>query len=918
MSDKKLYLLDAYALIYRSYFAFSRNPRINSKGFNTSAVFGFTNTLLDILDNQHPTHIAVVFDTAEPTERHEDFADYKANREAMPEDISASIPIIMELLQGFQIPTLGIPGYEADDVIGTLAKKGAEHGYEVFMMTPDKDYAQLVTERVKMYKPGRSGKPAEVWGPKEVKEKFGVERTEQVIDILGMMGDKVDNIPGIPGVGEKRAMELVQKYGSVEGLYENLDELKGKLRENVENNREQAFMSKKLATIITDVPVEWDEEDLMRSEPKTDVLKEIFDRLEFRGIAKRVLGGTPVGTQSSLFGEEPGEDRSEGDDGGMHTIEKTEHHYRLVDSETARHTLLEEWKAAKAFCFDTETTGLDVQQAHILGLALSFQKGQAWYWPMNKGNAEEILSELKPFFMDADKVKIAHNLKYDMAILGRYGVDVKHRLFDTMLAHYIISPETKHNMDVLSEHYLNYRPVSIETLIGKKGKNQKSMEDVPLEEVVEYAGEDADITFQLYEIFRDKLKEVQGVELFETIETPLVEVLYDMESEGIRLDVDALKTLSAELEKDAERLQASIFEHAGEEFTINSPKQLGVILFEKLAIHDKPKKTKTGQYSTGEDVLVKLKDRHPIVQDILDYRQTVKLKSTYVDALPALINPDTGHIHTSYNQAVASTGRLSSNNPNLQNIPIRTERGRAVRKAFVPRNEEYVLLAADYSQVELRIIAALAEDQNMIDDFRARKDIHAATAARVFGVAEADVDRDLRSKAKAVNFGIIYGQSAFGLAQQLNIKRGEAQEIIDNYFEKYAAIRGYIDRQIQLAKDQGYVETIMGRRRYLADINSRNATVRGFAERNAINAPIQGSAADVIKKAMISVHAWMKKANLRSKMLLQVHDELVFDAHKDELEAITPEIVKRMEHAVELIVPLEVETGTGNNWLEAH
>ena len=915
MAEKKLFLLDAFALIYRAYFAFSKNPRVSSQGLNTSAVFGFTNTLLDVLKNQNPTHLAVVFDTPEPTERHIEFTEYKANREAMPEDIAVAIPYVFKLLEAMNIPAIGKPGFEADDVVGTLARMAEERGFTTYMMTPDKDYAQLVTEKTFMYKPARTGNAAEVWGIEEVKEKFEVTDTSQVIDYLGMMGDKVDNIPGIPGVGDKRAKELIKAYGSMEGLYENTHELKGKLKENVENNKEQAFLSKKLATIIIDVPVEFNEKELEVCEPNEEAVKALFEELEFKNMLKRVLPNVlQEGEQASLFGDGD----AVLDSPGFKTIESTEHDYLLVDSPALEKQVLEEWKKADAFCFDTETTALNVFEAEILGLALCFQKGKAYYWSMDESNAKSVLEQFQPFFEDAGKVKIAHNLKYDMAILANYGVKVEHQLFDTMLAHYIINPDGKHGMDALSETYLNYQPVSIETLIGKKGKSQMSMKQVPLEKVAPYAAEDADITFQLYEVFKKELETTESLPLFNDIEVPLVQVLHDMEHEGINLDEEALKQLSESLNNDLIALVESIYKHAGHEFSINSPKQLGVVLFEELQISDKPKKTKTGQYATGEDVLTKLEEAHPIVREILEYRQMTKLKSTYVDALPTLVNPETHHIHTSYNQAVAATGRLSSNNPNLQNIPIRSERGREVRKAFIPRSEDFVLMAADYSQVELRIIAALAKDENMIADFVAKKDIHTATAARVFGVSTEEVDRDLRSRAKAVNFGIIYGQSAFGLSQQLGIKRGEAKEIIDNYFEKYASIKSYMDTQVELARERGYVETIMGRKRHLADINSRNATVRGFAERNAINAPIQGSAADVIKVAMIKIHEWMKTQDLKSKMLLQVHDELVFDVHKDELEIIKPKIVDLMEHAVEFEVPLEVETGIGKNWLEAH
>ncbi|MGB0167247.1 MAG: DNA polymerase I, partial [Luteibaculum sp.] len=846
-----------------------------------------------------------------------------ANREEMPEDIRSAIPYIYKIIEAFNIKTYGLEGYEADDIIGTLAKKAEKDGFTTYMMTPDKDYAQLVSDNIFMYRPAKAGKKPEIWGIPEVQEKFGVQTPEQVIDFLGMMGDKVDNIPGIPGVGEKRAKDLISEFGSMEGLYENLDKLKGKLKENVEQNQEQAMMSKKLARIILEVPVDWEPEACARQEPNKELLRELFGQLEFRTLSQRVLGeklsvASSSGTQTALFGEEPAEEEEV--QSSLKSIEDVEHNYQLLQGKEGLETLLEILQSEKVFCFDTETTDLDPWKAELLGLAVSTQKGSGYYLAL-EGTQEEkskFLEPLKAIFTSDKHQKIAHNLKFDSAILANYGIAIKDPVFDTMVAHYLINPDMRHGMDALAEAYLNYQPISIEELIGKKGKGQKTMEGVELEKVAVYAAEDADITFQLYQDFKPKLAELKAEKLFHELEMPLVDVLRKMEHEGIRLDVEMLKLQSEKLVDDIKDLEASIYKHAGTEFLISSPKQLGEILFDRMKITEKAKKTKSGQYATGEDVLAKLKDEHPIVEDILSYRQLQKLKSTYVDALPQLVNQHTGRIHTSFNQTVASTGRLSSNNPNLQNIPIRTERGREIRTAFVPRDENHILVAADYSQVELRIIAALAKDENMMQAFKDKLDIHAATAARVFGVKMEDVNREQRSRAKAVNFGIIYGQSAFTLADQLGIKRGEARDLIDNYFTQYPAIKEFLASQKDLAKEQGYVETIMGRRRYLPDINSKNAVVRGFAERNAVNAPIQGSAADIIKKAMIDIQNWLEKEQLKSKMILQVHDELLFDTHKDEKEIICKGVQRLMENAVKLDVPLEVEVGIGNNWLEAH
>ncbi|MGV6862675.1 MAG: DNA polymerase I [Putridiphycobacter sp.] len=930
--DKKLFLLDAYALIYRAYYAFIKNPRLNSKKQNTSAAFGFTNALLDILKKEEPTHIAVVFDAPQQTNRQADFSDYKANREEMPEDIRSMIEPIKTIIRAFKIPILMEGGYEADDIIGTIAKRAEKHGFTTYMMTPDKDFAQLVSDNIFMYKPSRGGKPAEIWGIPEVKEKFEVERPEQVIDILGLWGDAVDNIPGIPGIGEKTAKKLIKQYGSVENLIANTDDLKGKQKENVINFSEQGLMSKMLATIITDVPVEFDEEDLILEEPDPEKIKEIFTELEFKNLARRVLGEEIIIPQKStsgqldLFGKPEMEseaeralETSENDPQTVKTIADFKVDYQLVVSPEKRKQVLDLILKQTSVCFDTETTGLDAIDAEIVGLALSFQKHSGFYIAINEGEEKAILNEFKPFFENEKIEKIGQNLKYDLKVIDKYGIKVKGPLFDTMIAHYLINPEGKHNMDYLAELYLNYRPVSITSIIGKKGKNQLSMRDVEPEKVSDYACEDADITLQLKQKFEAEIEKPHLKHLFYDIEMPLIQILTDMELEGIKLDKPALDSFSVELDQDLTRLETEIKELAGvSDFNLDSPKQLGQVLFEVMKINEKAKKTKTGQYSTSEDTLLKLKDKHEIIPLILEYRSLKKLKSTYVDALPLLINEKTGRIHTSYMQTVAATGRLSSTNPNLQNIPIRTEKGREIRKAFIPRNDNFDLLAADYSQIELRIIAALSNESNMIQAFKDGLDIHAATAAKVFDTKIEEVTSEQRRQAKAVNFGIIYGQSAFGLSQNLGISRKEAKAIIDSYFEQYPKIKSYMADIVESARAKGYVETIMKRRRYLKDINSANAIVRGFAERNAINAPIQGSAADVIKIAMINVHKAMTDANLKSKMLLQVHDELVFDVEKSEHETMLKLVKEQMESAVKITVPLEIEEKIADNWLAAH
>lgn len=945
-NPKKLFLLDAFALIYRAYFAFSNNHRINSKGLNTSAVLGFTNTLLEVLKKEKPTHIAVVFDTAEPTVRHTEFEAYKANREEIPEDLALAIPYIIKIIEGFRIPVIGKPGYEADDVIGTLAKKAEQHGYTVYMMTPDKDYGQLVSENIFIYKPARLGNGVEIMGVAEVCKKWDIRNVSELIDILGLMGDKVDNIPGIPGVGEKTAIQLIKDFGSIENLIQNTDKLKGKLKEKVEEHKDKAIQSKWLATIICDVPIEWDEKALEMETPDKDALRELFMELEFRRLAEQVLGETlttsPVQVEKVTVTKVKKTDTSQMDMFGgeevmvesetiviedapapavYKTIKEVAHTYHVVDTKEKREQLIAELLKQPSVCFDTETTGLDANNVELVGMSFAYKISEAYYIPVpeNYAEAQQIVNEFKPVFENENIVKIGQNIKYDLSVLKWYEVEIKGKLFDTMIAHFLIQPEMRHNMNVLAETYLGYSPVSIETLIGKKGKGQTSMRDVPLEEIKEYAAEDADITLQLKNKFEPLLQEAHITKLFEEIEIPLIHVLSAMEAEGIALDKNALKEISLALEKDIAVMEEEIQQLAGTPFNVSSPKQVGEILFEVLKITEKPKKTKTGQYATGEDVLAKLAGKHPMVGKILDYRELVKLKNTYVDTLPELINPRTGRIHTTYNQVVAVTGRLSSDNPNLQNIPIRTERGREIRKAFIPRNENYTLLSADYSQIELRIIAELSGDSGMIEAFRSGQDIHAATASKVYNVPLEEVTSDMRRNAKMVNFGIIYGISAFGLSERLNIPRKEAAGIIDSYFEKYPRIKQYMDESIESAREKGYVETIMGRRRYLRDIRSNNHTVRGYAERNAINAPIQGSAADMIKIAMINIHNDFKQKNIKSKMLLQVHDELVFDVLKEEVEAVKAIVSHRMRTAMpSLKVPMEIGMGTGNNWLEAH
>lgn len=924
-SDKKLFLLDAYALIFRAYYAFIKNPRINSKGLNTSAMFGFTNVLLDILKNEKPSHMAVVFDPHEDTFRVDEFPEYKANREETPEDIKLAFPYIVRIIEAMNIPVYQISKFEADDVIGTLAKRAEEHGFLTYMMTSDKDYGQLVSDNIFIYRPGRGGNEADVLGVPEVCEKFGIERVEQVIDILGMMGDAVDNIPGIPGIGEKTATKLVQEFGSVEGLLANTDKLKGKQKENVENNKEIALLSKKLATIVVDAPVPFEEEKLRVQNVNKELIREVFEELEFRTILKRVIGDSPApfeGKQGELFAPDEVETAAEKEANPasqLKTIQDVPHQYHLVKSDEEIDALIKKLMTSSVFCFDTETSDIEPINADLVGMSFSIAAGEAWYVavPKEKDAALSLVKKFEPLFTDPQKELIAQNYKYDFKMLRKYGIEVQNRVFDTMVAHYLINPDGKHGMDFLSEVYLKYSPISIDTLIGKKGKTQGSMADLNPEEISDYAAEDADITLQLKNIFDPQLTD-RVREVFDQIEVPLIPVLADMEWEGVRIDEPFLREYSSELQKDIETLEATICEMAGEKFNVDSPKQLGVILFEKMKITDQIKKTKTGQYSTDEATLSKFEHDAPIIAKILDYREIRKLKSTYVDALPSMINPITGRVHTNYMQTVAATGRLSSNNPNLQNIPIRTLRGKEIRKAFIPRSDEFTILSSDYSQVELRIIAALSNDENMCEAFMHGEDIHKATAAKVFGVPIAEVTKDMRSKAKAVNFGIIYGQGAFGLAQNLGISRGEAKEIIDSYFKQFSGLKTYQQLTIENARKNGYIETIRGRRRYLADINSANAIVRGFAERNAINAPIQGSAADIIKVAMIDIHKEMTHQKLQSKMMMQVHDELVFDVHHSEVDIVKAIVAEKMSGAEKMRVPLVVDMNTGNNWLEAH
>ena len=930
MNQKRLFLLDAYALIFRGYYAFIKNPRINSKGLNTSAIMGFMNSLLEVIRKEKPNYLAVCFDKGGSQERFSIFPEYKANRDETPEAIRIAIPYIHKILDAMQIPIIEKEGYEADDIIGTLAKQAEQEGYTTFMVTPDKDYGQLVSENIFMYKPARGGKDIEIWGVEEVKQNFGVNSPEQVIDLLGMMGDAVDNIPGFPGVGEKTAQKLIQEFGSIENLLQNTDKLKGKLRENIENNAEKGLLSKRLARIILDVPVTFHKENFALSSPKMEEIIPIFEELEFRTmlgtLQKAFQQVNTSNTEYNLFNISENSQNIQlslfdnPETSQYKTIKDIEHSYYLIENKEDIYKLVSELLLQKEVCFDTETTSLNELEAELVGMAFSWEKHKGYYvlFPESKELTQEILEIFRPFFENSSITKIGQNLKYDIKVLAKYNIQVLGNLFDTMIAHYLLNPDGKHNMDILSENYLHYSPISIETLIGKKGKGQLSMRQVPPQEQKEYAVEDTDVTLQLKNIFEQQLQKYNAEKLFSQIESPLVQVLADMELEGIRIDVPFLKSLSDDIEKDIFSLQQAVYEQAGEIFNLSSPKQLGDILFEKLKLISKPKKTKTGQYATSEEILSELAPKHKIVANVLEYRQLQKLQSTYIDALPKEVNSTTGRVHTTYMQAVTATGRLSSNNPNLQNIPIRTERGQQIRKAFVPRNEDYTLLSADYSQIELRVIAALSGEKNMIEAFLQNQDIHRSTAAKVFNVDIQSVTREQRSHAKTVNFGIIYGVSAFGLSNQTELSRSESKELIDTYYQTYPQLKVFIDKQIHFARENGYVETILGRRRYLPDINSRNQVVRGAAERNAVNAPIQGSAADIIKIAMINIYNLLKDNKLKTKMLLQVHDELIFDVPKNELDFVKPLIKKTMEEAYQFAVPLVVDLGIGKNWLEAH
>ena len=941
MNQKRLFLIDAYALIFRGYYALIKNPRVTSKGMDTSAILGFMNSLLDVIRREKPDHLAVAFDKGGSVARNEVFPEYKANRKETPEAIRIAVPYIHKILEAMEIPIIEEAGYEADDLIGTLSKQAEKEDYKVFMVTPDKDFAQLVSENIFMYKPARMGNGIEIWGVPEVQAKFEIERPEQVIDYLGMMGDSVDNIPGLPGVGDKTAKKFLKEYGSLEKLLENTHELKGKMREKVEANADLGRLSKQLATIMLDCPVTFNEKEYELSKPNFKEVNVLFQELEFRRMwetfnrifkADKLIGEKQEISDKS---KEKKEERQEGfqldlfaspiaEDTAIHTgfnkLDNTNHFYQHVNTALARKLLLKKLLQQKSVCFDTETTGLNTFEAALVGIAFSYEAGKGYYVsiPEDKKEAQIVVDELRSFFEAENIEKIGQNLKYDLKVLNNYKIEVKGKLFDTMIAHYLLQPDMRHNMNVLAETYLQYQPKPIEELIGKKGKNQRTMRSVSIEEQTEYAVEDADITFQLKQVFEPQLKENNLTKLFQNIEMPLLRVLTKMELEGIQLDVSFLQSLTKDLNKDIIQLEGGIYRVANKDFNLASPRQLGDVLFGEMKLVDKPKKTKTGQYATGEEVLSKLAKAHPIVSDILEWRGLIKLKNTYVDALPKEVNQKTNRIHTTFSQAVAATGRLSSNNPNLQNIPIRTERGRQVRKAFVPRDKDFTLLAADYSQIELRLIAELSGDQTMKQSFLNGEDIHKATAAKVFKVALDNVTRAQRSQAKTVNFGIIYGVSAFGLSQQTNLSRKESAALIDTYYETYPTLKEYISKQVNLAREKGYVETLLGSRRYLKNINSQNSIVRAADERNAVNAPIQGSAADIIKIAMIDIQNKLDQGNFRSKMLLQVHDELVFDIHKDELETLQPLIKETMENAYKLSIPLIVDVGLGANWLEAH
>jgi len=934
---KKLYLFDSFALIFRAYFAFQKAPLINSKGFNVSAIQGFLNTIWEIKTKYQPTHYAIVFDAAAQTDRQAEHDFYKANRQETPDDIVTSIPYIKEIIKAMNMPVVEIPGYEADDLIGTLAVKAAAEGFECYIVSPDKDLGQVASENIFIHKPPFMGKPAEILGVEELNKKWEIKNPKEIIDILGLWGDAVDNIPGVKGIGEKGAKMLIRQFGSIENIYENINEVKGAMKDKLIEHKEMALISKKLATIITDAPIDWKEEDFILKEFDKEKLASIFAELEFRTLGKKIIGddysmnetaskkqtAPKDKAQTSLFDAPTSEMENAADAAEINfgkNITNTEHQYFLVDTQEAIDNLIQKLAAEKIICFDTETTSVDANNCELVGMSFSIKPHEGYYIPIdaNQDTAKKQVHQFKQILENEHITKIGQNIKFDQLVLKWYDVEVKGVLFDTMLAHYLMDADTKHNMNVLSENYLGYSPVSITELIGKKGASQGTMRDVPIEQVKEYAAEDADVTLQLYNVFKKEIDHTHLHKLFYEVETPLIPVLTDMEFEGVKVDTDFLKQYSNEIAQDILALKDEILSTCGVQFNIDSPKQLGDVLFEKMGIKYPGKKTKSGQYSTDEETLQKLAGEHPIVEKLLDYREFTKLKSTYVDALPNLINPKTHRLHTTFNQAIAATGRLSSVNPNLQNIPIKTERGKKIRKAFIQKDENHTILSADYSQIELRIVASISKDENMIDAFKKNLDIHAATAANVFSVALEDVTSEMRRQAKMVNFGIIYGISAFGLAQRLGISRTEAAALIEQYFIKYSGIKKYMDDTIQFAREHGYVETLLGRRRYLRDINAGNWTIRGFAERNAINAPIQGTAADMIKVAMINIHKQLSAQKMQSKMILQVHDELLFDVYLPEKEEIQQIVVSEMQNALPLQVPIEVSAGFGNNWLEAH
>ena len=939
---KKLFLLDAYALIYRAYYAFISNPRRTSSGLDTGAIFGFINTLIEVIKKEKPTHLAVAFDTAEATFRHEAFEAYKAHREAQPEGITLAVPYIKKILEAMNIPVLALAGYEADDVIGTIAKQVAAEDFPVYMMTPDKDYCQLLEDnKIFIFRPATKFAPNEIWDTQKALNKFGIKRIEQVIDMLGLQGDSSDNIPGLPGVGEKTAQKLLEEYESVENIIANAEKLKGKLAETVKQNADKALLSKQLATIHLQVPIAYNLEDFALKDYNKVELGKILDELEFKTLKTKLIGLSEEEKQAQkskkkqenqqldLFGnavsskseevESPDNEEIQ-EEKRFATIADTPHQYHIIDTPEARKLLIEFLEKQNSFCFDTETTNLDALQAQIVGISFAYLPHEAYYvpFPENQEETKSILEEFRGVFENESIEKVGQNLKYDITILQNYDISVKGKLFDTMLAHYLIDAESRHNMDFLAERFLQYTPVSIETLIGKKGANQGNMRDVPIAEISQYAAEDADITLQLKEKLAPKLKEKYLEKLFYETETPLVQVLASIERNGVNIDVEALRESSEVLEKDIKILETEIYKKAGREFNIASPKQLGEVLFEEMKIVKNPKKTKTGQYATGEEILSKLAEEHPIVLDILEIRELQKLKSTYIDALPALTSPIDGKIHSSFNQAVTATGRLSSTNPNLQNIPIKTAKGREIRKAFIPSNNDFLILSADYSQIELRLMAAFSQDETLLEAFEKGQDIHAATAAKIYKIPLEEVTSDMRRNAKTANFAILYGSTGFNLASQLKISVSEASKLVETYYQEFSAIKKFKDEMIQKARQQEYVETILGRRRYLPTINENNSIVAGHAERNAVNTPIQGSAADMIKVAMIRIHEFLQKNKLQSKMILQVHDELVFEVHKSEIDLMKENIPLLMKNAIALPVKMEVEVGIGNNWLEAH